>query len=239
MRRALRPVAGLARHGRPVPDTLFLRTGARVMVYVPHAGRWARSGKEVAPMVTFSEAAREAVFEYIEQGIVEDPALRIVAGGSPLAPRYDVVLSDYDGHDPNDAVFAAGGFKVLIDAESLKQLEGSTLDYIDGGFRIERPATNGDGDGAGGELADRVRQVIETRINPAIASHGGQIALVEVRDDVAVIEMSGGCQGCGMARVTLQQGVEKMLKQAVPEIKGVADATDHAAGTDPYFQATP
>ncbi|MFW6079111.1 MAG: NifU family protein [Gemmatimonadota bacterium] len=191
-------------------------------------------------MLTFSEAAREAVFQYIEQGFVEDPALRIVAGGSPLAPRYDVVLSDYDGHDPDDAVFAAGGFKVLIDADSLKQLEGCTLDYVDGGFRIERPSTNGDdGGAAGGELTERVRKVIEHQINPAIASHGGRIELVELRDGVAVIEMSGGCQGCGMARVTLQQGVEKMLKQAVPEIQGVADATDHAAGTNPYFEATP
>ncbi len=134
-------------------------------------------------------------------------------------------------------MFAAGGFKVLIDADSLKQLEGCTLDYVDGAFRIERPA--GDGVGAeGGELTDRVREVIETRINPAIASHGGRIELVEVHDDVAVIEMSGGCQGCGMARVTLQQGVERMLKEAVPEIQGVADATDHAAGSNPYFEAS-
>lgn len=190
-------------------------------------------------MLSFSEAAREAVFDYIDKGFVEDPAVRIVAGGSPLAPRYDIVLSDYDGHDPNDAVFAAGGFKVLIDSDSLKQLDGCTLDFVDGGFRVERPSGNGHGGegGDGGDLAGRVRTVIETRINPAIASHGGQIELVEVRDGVAIIEMSGGCQGCGMARVTLQQGVEKMLKEAVPEIQGIADATDHEAGTNPYFQS--
>lgn len=185
-------------------------------------------------MLSFTEAAREAVFTYIEQGIVEEPALRIEAGGSPLAPEYDIVLSEFDGHDPNDAVFAAGGFKVLIDNESLKQLEGCTLDFADGGFRVARPAGS---DGADGPLADRVRKVIETRINPAVASHGGKIGLVEMDEDVAIIEMSGGCQGCGMAKVTLQQGVERMLKEAVPEVAGVKDATDHEAGSNPYFQS--
>lgn len=188
-------------------------------------------------MLSFTETAREAVFNYIEQGFVEDPALRIVAGGSPLAPEHEIVLSDYDGHDENDAVFAAGGFKVLIDAGSLKQLEDAKLDYVDGAFRIVREKPAGNGVAADGPLAERVRAVIADRINPAIASHGGAIALVEMRDKVAVIEMSGGCQGCGMAKVTLQKGVERMLKDALPEIEGIADATDHASGTNPFYQA--
>ncbi|NIP59598.1 MAG: hypothetical protein GWM92_14770 [Gemmatimonadetes bacterium] len=89
-----------------------------------------------------------------------------------------------------------------------------------------------------GPLAERVQQVIETRINPAVAQHGGQISLVEVREEVAYIQMSGGCQGCGMAQVTLKQGVERMLKEQVPEISRIEDVTNHAAGTDPYFESS-
>ena len=72
-------------------------------------------------------------------------------------------------------------------------------------------------------------------VAPMIAAHGGRIALVEVRENVAYLEMSGGCQGCGMARVTLRHGVERMIREAVPEIAGIVDVTDHAAGTRPYY----
>ena len=86
-----------------------------------------------------------------------------------------------------------------------------------------------------GELADRVKQVLETRVNPAVASHGGQISLVDVDDADVYLELGGGCQGCGMARVTLKQGVEKMLREAIPDIGEIHDVTDHAAGTNPYY----
>ena len=81
-----------------------------------------------------------------------------------------------------------------------------------------------------------MKQVIEERINPGIAMHGGNVTLVEVREDVAYLEMSGGCQGCGMAAVTLKQGIERMLTEEVPEIQGVVDVTDHSTGDNPYYQ---
>ncbi|MCZ6824222.1 MAG: NifU family protein [Gemmatimonadetes bacterium] len=77
--------------------------------------------------------------------------------------------------------------------------------------------------------------MIDERINPGIASHGGHVSLVEVRDNVVYLEMSGGCQGCGMAKVTLQQGIERTLREGVPEISGIVDVTDHAAGATPFY----
>ncbi len=81
-----------------------------------------------------------------------------------------------------------------------------------------------------------VQRVLAERVNPAVASHGGYIALVDVQDDTAYIRLEGGCQGCGMADVTLKQGVEREILQAVPEITRVLDVTDHAGGTNPYYQ---
>ena len=87
-----------------------------------------------------------------------------------------------------------------------------------------------------GEVAERVEQVLDTMINPSIAAHGGQAELVAVEDDTAYLRLSGGCQGCGMATVTLKQGIEVAITEYVPEITKVVDVTDHASGENPYFE---
>jgi len=85
--------------------------------------------------------------------------------------------------------------------------------------------------------AKAIQAVLETRINPSVASHGGSISLIDVTDDRVYIRMDGGCQGCGMASVTLKQGVEVEIKKVVPAIREVLDVTDHAGGTNPYYQS--
>jgi Fe/S biogenesis protein NfuA len=87
-----------------------------------------------------------------------------------------------------------------------------------------------------GDVAQRVIQVIDRQVNPAIAAHGGHAELVAVEEDTAYLRLGGGCQGCGMATVTLGQGIEVAITGAVPEIARVVDVTDHAAGTNPYFE---
>ncbi len=84
--------------------------------------------------------------------------------------------------------------------------------------------------------AKAILDLLETRINPSVASHGGHIALVDVQDDTVYIRLEGGCQGCGMADVTLKQGIEGQIKQVVPHIQKVLDVSDHAAGENPYYQ---
>ena len=86
------------------------------------------------------------------------------------------------------------------------------------------------------DIRDRVQAVLRDEINPAVASHGGYIDLVGVERNQVFIRMGGGCQGCGMATATLRQGVEKILRRAVPEIGAILDTTDHAAGTNPYYE---
>jgi Fe/S biogenesis protein NfuA len=87
-----------------------------------------------------------------------------------------------------------------------------------------------------GPTAERVARILEDAINPAIAAHGGRADLVAVEDDTVYLRLSGGCQGCGMATVTLTQGIEVAITEAVPEVRRVVDVTDHAAGTNPYFE---
>ena len=85
------------------------------------------------------------------------------------------------------------------------------------------------------ELSQKVADIINNDVNPAVASHGGVVELVGVDENKAIIAFGGGCQGCGMADVTLKQGVEVMIKEKVPEIVEVIDSTDHAAGTNPFY----
>ena len=85
------------------------------------------------------------------------------------------------------------------------------------------------------EIRSRVWEVLETRINPAVAMHGGIVQLIDVQGNTVFIQMGGGCQGCGMADVTLKQGVEVEIRAAVPEVGEILDSTDHAAGRNPYY----
>ncbi|HEV2055312.1 MAG TPA: NifU family protein [Methylomirabilota bacterium] len=85
------------------------------------------------------------------------------------------------------------------------------------------------------DLMTRVQELIDSTINPAVAGHGGFVQLVDVKDKKVYIQMGGGCQGCGAADVTLKAGIERLIKEEMPEIEEVLDSTDHASGTNPYY----
>jgi Fe/S biogenesis protein NfuA len=85
------------------------------------------------------------------------------------------------------------------------------------------------------ELMTKVQELIDSTINPAVAGHGGFVQLVDVKDKKVYIQMGGGCQGCGAADVTLKAGIERLIKEELPEIEEVLDSTDHASGTNPYY----
>lgn len=89
------------------------------------------------------------------------------------------------------------------------------------------------------DMYEVVERVFRRDINPAVAQHGGAVELLDVQDGVVVVRMMGGCQGCGMANVTLRQGIEATLGRTVPGFRGIRDITDHAAGENPYFRGPP
>lgn len=99
------------------------------------------------------------------------------------------------------------------------------------------PASSASPLGDDDEMYETVAELFERQINPAVAQHGGKVELIDVQEGTVVLRMMGGCQGCGMANVTLRQGIETAIRRAVPGFAGLKDITDHAAGTNPYFQA--
>lgn len=85
------------------------------------------------------------------------------------------------------------------------------------------------------DLKTKVQELIDSSINPAVAGHGGFVELLDVKDNTVYLQMGGGCQGCGAADITLKSGIERLIKEEIPEIVEVLDATDHAAGSNPYY----
>jgi Fe/S biogenesis protein NfuA len=186
-------------------------------------------------MLTFTESARKKILELMEAEKLEGSGLRVaVTGRGPGGFRYEFGFAGPDEKGPEDAVVDVGGFQVYVDPESVPNLRGATVDYVEGlyesGFKIDNPNLWSD------PKAMAVQRVIDNQINPAIAAHGGFVTLLDVKEDVAYIAMGGGCQGCGMADVTLKHGIEAMIREAVPEIRQIIDTTDHAGGTNPYYQ---
>ena len=162
-------------------------------------------------------------------------ALRIeIVGRGPKGFQYDLQFIDISDASADDVAQEVRGFQVRIAMRSAKYLEGATLDFketlMGGGFSFENPNPLWIDD-----LSQRVAEVIDKNVNPAVASHGGHVDLVGVDANKAIIAFGGGCQGCGMADVTLKQGVEVMIMDNVPEIIEVIDATDHAAGANPFY----
>ncbi|MGH9896931.1 MAG: NifU family protein, partial [bacterium] len=132
-----------------------------------------------------------------------------------------------------------------LNPELEEKLEGATIDYIDGGafggtFEVRRESEASVPQGRlnfGDPTVKKIHELLKSEINPAIAMHGGFAELVDVKDNVVYLRLAGGCQGCGMAAVTLRNGIELRIKEECPEIVGIVDSTDHAGGTNPYFQA--
>ena len=87
-----------------------------------------------------------------------------------------------------------------------------------------------------GSIEDQVQQLLVDQVNPMVAAHGGVVSIHAIEKTDVYLQFGGGCQGCGQIDVTLKQGIEVMLKESIPEISNVYDATDHAGGTNPYFQ---
>ena len=87
------------------------------------------------------------------------------------------------------------------------------------------------------ELRGKVQELIDTMINPAIAGHGGYVDLIDVQDNRVYLQMGGGCQGCGAADITLKSGIERLIKDELPEVTEVLDTSDHASGANPYYTA--
>ena len=199
-----------------------------------------------AEVLIVTEGARATVFEIrAQEDDGESLGLRVeVTGATGVDYAYDLSLEPIAEAADDDHVVTVEGLTVIVPAASVDRLRGATLDLPSvpgqGGLVIRNPnRPNPLGDigqlELTGDTAHKVQQLLTERINPALASHGGYAELVGVEGATAYVTMGGGCQGCSMSAATLQQGIQKAILEAIPEITDVVDATDHQAGDNPYY----
>lgn len=188
-------------------------------------------------MITFTDDARQKVREYMDMAEGESLGVRVVTHRQGKHQfRYELSLVADGETAENDTVVDQDVFKVFLDPKSAECLEGTSVDFVTdvrgSGFMFENPQAVVKWDDP---LAQKVQKVIDERIAPSLAGHGGWVELLGVEGEAAIIQFGGGCQGCGMSQVTLKDGIEAAILEEIPEIKKVLDDTDHSSGSNPYY----
>lgn len=193
-------------------------------------------------MINISESAQRHFRKLIEREALPGLGVRLSAVHAGT-PRADVRLEFAEPGDLHGDEWAVDcdGFTMWLDAASVKFLDGAEIDYetqaTGGQLQIRAPRIKGEVPADSASLVERVHWIVEQEINPQLASHRGHVSVQEVTaDGVVLLRFGGGCHGCGMADVTLKQGIEKTLMSKVPGVTAVRDATDHATGEAPYIR---
>ncbi len=194
-----------------------------------------------------TEPAREKILEL--RAHEDDPdalGLRVeVTGVQGVEYTYDLTFDPVADADleAGDVVEHEGPLPVIIPVDSLDALRGATLDLPttggQNGLVLRNPNRPDPLSGAHIELTgtidEKVSQLLDGQINPALAMHGGFAGLDRVEGSVVHVTMGGGCQGCAVSAMTLREGITRAIREAIPEVTEVVDTTDHSMGENPYY----
>ncbi len=189
------------------------------------------------PAIRFTPAAVAKLTEVKQYNRHPVAGLRLqIVGRSGGEFQHVLSLVEDGGQVQGDLVVESGGIRLFIELRNAKYLDGVEIDYEDGGPAVSGLKYTNPNPLWFDERELKIQDAFDREINPAIAGHGGYVNLLAVEGTTAFVELGGGCQGCGMADVTLKQGIEVAIREAVPSIDRVVDQTDHASGENPYFQ---
>ena len=197
-------------------------------------------------VLSVTDAALEKVLEIRDgEDDAENTGLRVmIVGTRGVEFDYDLSLETISEASEGALVYKVNDLSVIIPEDSVEDMRGSTLDIpsnpMQGGLVIRnpnRPPVLAPEDvELTGTLSEKVQQLLDLSINPALAAHGGFATLVKVENDTEVhVLMGGGCQGCSMSAMTLTEGIKTAIVDAIPEVTEVIDATDHSAGENPFY----
>ena len=197
-------------------------------------------------VLSVTDAALEKVLEIRDsEDDAENTGLRVmIVGTRGVEFDYDLSLETISEASEGALVYKVNDLSVIIPEDSVEDMRGSTLDIpsnpMQGGLVIRnpnRPPVLAPEDvELTGTLSEKVQQLLDLSINPALAAHGGFASLVKVENDTEVhVLMGGGCQGCSMSAMTLTEGIKTAIVDAIPEVTEVIDATDHSAGENPFY----
>ena len=192
-----------------------------------------------------TDKALHKILKILDDQDVSVKGLRITEESiSPLNVDYSIQLVDddsvYDDDEINSFSYEDKRLDVYVDADSQHLVKDVEVDFIDTfageGFKINAPSHIPDH--MDKDVVTAIESLLKEKINPSIASHGGRVSLVDVKDNIMFVQMEGGCQGCAASAVTLRQGIEATVKNTIPQIEEIIDITDHASGKNPYYKTS-
>lgn len=193
-----------------------------------------------APSIIITENALRYISEMRENLGLPVKGFRVTATPrSPLRADFSMrFVPAEEPESPTDSILSFDGIDLYVEPESAAYIDGATIDLVFRlvGSELKVLAPLRKLDSPDGRIAPKVEQVLAEQVNPSLALHGGSVALIDVMDGIAFLELTGGCQGCSMANSTMTQGIETSIRQSVPEVQEVRDVTKHANGINPYFQ---
>lgn len=198
-----------------------------------------KSGNKIG--IEVSQAALDYFEGLIVKEEVEGMNLRMfVANPGTIHADVAITFCPPGEEEPSDIPLKFHNFTVFIANDSESALMDAKIDFkedkVGGQLSIKAPYLKGKEPASDSPLQEKIQYVIDSEINPSLASHGGRVAIVEILEPgIVVLQFGGGCHGCGMANLTLKNGIEKTLKEKFPEIVEIRDATDHTTGENPYY----
>lgn len=188
-------------------------------------------------MIAVTEVAQAKIHEVIESEGDVGNLIRVEARKTaPYRFEYEIHFIDPEEIGQADLREKVGDLTFIADPASAENLVGATIDFVEGppgGFKFDNPQAKRTFDDP---LETELHEFIEDVINPKIAAHRGHITLHGIKEGVVYLEMGGSCQGCGMAAMTLRQGVETQIRERFPDFVEIVDVTNHDEGTNPFYQ---
>ena len=189
-----------------------------------------------ASFLDISDEAKNYILDKLDPKAGKTQGIEIIVDAkTDRKANYSIQFVDLSDTASDKISIDFENFQVFVAKEGVPYLEGTEIkineDQELAAFNPNISITK-----LSGTVEEQIQHVLDEEVNPMVASHGGVVSLLEVKDSSAYLEFGGGCQGCGMIDVTLKQGVEVMIKEQIPEIEAIYDVTDHAEGTNPYYQ---
>ena len=182
--------------------------------------------------LTITGTATKQLVEQLKNSDAQAGVQIVIEPTSPLKANYRLEL--VDSSLEGSIQFTVNGIKIFSERKTASYLEGTIIEINEEG-ELETRNPHLSISKLSGSLEDQIKLMLDEQVNPMLASHGGNVMLEGIKDSTAYVRFGGGCQGCSMIDTTVKQGVEVMLKEAIPDLAGVYDVTDHSEGESPFF----
>ena len=191
--------------------------------------------------ITITDSAQTYLNGLLEKQNVEGMGVRLFVSQPGTMNAETCLAYCRPGEEkPEDERVTCDGFTTYLDQPSLPYLDEAVVDYVadklGGPLTIKAPKAKQPAVAFDGPIEQQIVEILTGEVNPGLAAHGGEVRLIRLEEDVAILQFGGGCQGCSAVDMTLKDGVEKTLMDRIPDLKGVRDVTDHSQRENAYYK---